>query len=70
VENQGPPIAETSLPHLFEPFWRGDRCETNRRGLGLGLFITREIVRAHGGEITVASSEPRTVFKLTLPRRP
>lgn len=38
-------------------------------GLGLGLFIVREIARAHGGEVTVRSDKEETVFGVTLPRR-
>ncbi len=37
--------------------------------LGLGLLITREIVKSHGGEIKVASNERETVFTVRLPRR-
>ena len=37
-------------------------------GLGLGLFIVREIARAHGGEVGVQSSDDHTTFEVTLPR--
>jgi signal transduction histidine kinase len=56
------------LPQIFEAFWRGPR-PSGHRGLGLGLFIAREIVRAHGGALHVSSGpEPRTVFSIRLPR--
>ena len=51
---------------LFEPFKRG---ANDRAGLGLGLYIVRVIAEAHGGEVSVESSEERgTVFMLRLPR--
>ncbi len=56
---------------LFDPF-RGmrDRAASSR-GLGLGLFIVREIVMAHGGRVEVASTEPDgTTVRITLPRLP
>jgi PAS domain S-box-containing protein len=70
VYSVGPPIAAEQLPTLFEPF----RCTPRRRGkqnqgLGLGLYITQQIVLAHGGAIEVESSaEGRTVFRVRLPR--
>jgi PAS domain S-box-containing protein len=67
VENAGPPIPAELLPHVFEPFRRGDA--QHRGGLGLGLFIARAIVAAHGGRIEVRSSAPEgTVFSVRLPR--
>jgi signal transduction histidine kinase len=66
VHNGGAPIAPDQLPLLFEPFHRG---ETKREGLGLGLYIVREIVRAHGGSVSVTSSEVEgTTFRAVLPR--
>ena len=38
-------------------------------GLGLGLYIVREVARAHGGEVTVRSDNGETVFTVSLPRR-
>lgn len=70
VENEGPPIALALVSQIFEPFRRGgESVAGSAQGLGLGLFIAREIVRAHGGEIEFRSAEGRTVFRLTLPRR-
>jgi two-component system, sensor histidine kinase and response regulator len=69
VENGGE-IPAGLLPSLFDPF-RGSRSDNGRRGgLGLGLYIVREIVRAHGGEVTAASSRGTTTFRVTLPRAP
>jgi signal transduction histidine kinase len=66
VENQGPAPPPDLLPRLFEPFQRGRR---DGEGLGLGLFIVREIARAHGGEVSVRSGDGKTVFALRIPRR-
>ena len=72
VQNQGAPIPAALLPRLFEPFSQGPRDEPSRKGsdgLGLGLYIVREIARAHGGTVT-ASSDPGngTTFVLRFPR--
>ena len=72
VHNAGAEIPEKVQMTLFEPFRRDEREATTSRtsGLGLGLFITREIVRAHGGSIEVTSNEGRgTTFSVTLPRQ-
>jgi signal transduction histidine kinase len=67
VANAGRPIPPEIVPRLFEPFQRGD--DARRGGLGLGLFISRAIVAAHGGSIEVRSGEPGgTVFSVRLPR--
>jgi len=65
--NPGTPIPPEVLSHLFEPGRRGD---ARAGGLGLGLFIARQIVLAHGGRIEVRSVEADgTVFTVTLPRK-
>lgn len=71
VHNQGRPIPEALLPHLFEPFRQGPQTtRTLKMSYGLGLYIVREIVHAHGGTIEVASTEADgTTFTVTLPRR-
>ncbi|MBF5045280.1 PAS domain S-box protein [Aggregicoccus sp. 17bor-14] len=70
VHNAGAPIAPEQLPLLFEPFQVGSRESEARGGLGLGLFIVREIVRSHGGRVEVASEAGRgTTFTVHLPRR-
>lgn len=68
VYNEGPPIPPDVQAGLFEPFRRGRRDGT---GLGLGLFIVDQIVRAHGGRIRVRSKPGlETSFTICLPRRP
>lgn len=71
VKNGGSPIPPSALPTLFDPFVR---AATERRpsgsNEGLGLYISREIVTAHAGTITVVSSETEgTVFTVRLPRK-
>lgn len=72
VHNFGPPIPPEVLPTIFNPFQRGDSSfEVKRRtqGLGLGLFIVREIARAHGGTVEATSDATNgTTFTVTLPR--
>jgi signal transduction histidine kinase len=68
VANGGAPIAPELLATLFEPFRRGDDGGRTR-GLGLGLYIVEQIVRAHGGTIAVESNRERgTRFTVRLPR--
>lgn len=73
VHNGGNPIPEEEIPKIFEPLHRSLSPSTgNRRdySLGLGLYIAREIIQAHGGTVTVASSmETGTTFTIRLPRR-
>jgi PAS domain S-box-containing protein len=57
------------LPKLFDPLTAGQRRHERARGLGLGLFIAREIVTAHGGQLSVRSNETDgTTFTISLPR--
>jgi signal transduction histidine kinase len=67
VKNRGKPIPTQLLPMLFEPFRRGTGGRSG--GLGLGLYIVRELVTAHGGHIDVRSGEGGTVFVIRWPRR-
>jgi signal transduction histidine kinase len=56
VHNEGPPIPPDLLPEIFEPFRQGVRPSDASGSVGLGLFIVRELVRAHGGIVEVESS--------------
>lgn len=68
VHNFGEPIPEARIAAMFEPFYV--HSETANPGLGLGLYIVREIVRLHDGTIDVDSAEGRgTTFRVRLPRR-
>jgi signal transduction histidine kinase len=55
VADRGIGIAERDLPHIFEEFWRADRATVKRSGSGVGLFIVKTIMEAHGGEVSVES---------------
>jgi len=69
VTNEGPAIPPELVPALFEPFRRGPAAASGRvPGLGLGLYIVRQIAVAHGGSVAVESSETATTFTLRLPR--
>lgn len=70
VHNEGPAIPPELLPHLFEPFRRGSNSSGRTRSVGLGLYITRQLVLAHGGTIEVESTPGQgTCFRLWLPRQ-
>jgi signal transduction histidine kinase len=66
VANEGQSMDQAALEELFDPLKRGPAQEDG--GLGLGLFIVREITRAHGGELTVRCNAKETVFNVMLPR--
>ncbi|MCG2595667.1 HAMP domain-containing histidine kinase [Ramlibacter sp. XY19] len=67
VHNHGPAIPAAQMPLLFEPMVRG--ADVLAQGVGLGLFIVREIAAAHGGSVRATSSpEDGTAFIIELPR--
>jgi hypothetical protein len=66
VSNSGEKISDEAMTHLFQPFYRKGE-DTNKKGLGLGLFIASEIAKAHNGELKVTSNEQETVFVLEIP---
>lgn len=64
--DSGSGIAPEDLPRIFQPFW--SRRADGAHGTGLGLPICREIVRRHGGSITVSSTVGEgATFTVTLP---
>jgi signal transduction histidine kinase len=68
VHDQGPGIPAEHLPHLFQRFYRVPDSQRSVRGTGLGLYICRKIIEAHGGEIAVESHPGSgTRFYFTLP---
>ena len=67
VADDGPGVAQEDLDRIFERFWHG--VQPRAQGSGLGLTITRELVRAHGGRIWVESEPGQgSTFHFTLPR--
>ena len=66
--DNGQGVPETDLPRLFDQFWRADQARSSRNGegSGLGLYIARYIVEAHGGTIA-ARNENGLVFEISLP---
>ena len=69
VRNQGERIADPVLSTLFEPMVRGPGVKTVGRSIGLGLYIVREIARAHQGEVVASSTDAEgTAFTVTIPR--
>ncbi len=66
--DNGQGVPEDQLPHLFEQFWRGDQARTSRggEGSGLGLYIVKYIIEAHGGTVT-ARNDHGLVFEIALP---
>jgi two-component system heavy metal sensor histidine kinase CusS len=71
VENTGDEIDPKALPRLFDRFYREHpaRSHQDSDGAGLGLAITRAILEAHGGSATATSSQSKTSFSLTIPRK-
>jgi len=69
VHNEGPPIAEEAIGRLFDPFYHSGKASRGAdKGLGLGLYITQQIVLAHGGSVDVRSVEnDGTTFSVKLP---
>ena len=68
VTNTGAVIPAELLTTLFQPFRRGLGVKQRGGGVGLGLHIVEQIVRAHGGAISVRSENSTTAFVVTLPR--
>jgi phosphoserine phosphatase RsbU/P len=69
VANSGAAIPQDAMDRLFEPFTRED-TKASQQGLGLGLYIASEIARAHGGQLSVQSTDEETRFTLRIPLSP
>ncbi len=67
VGNTGKPIPPEDQAVIFEPLRQGRAGQMERGGLGLGLYIAREIARANGGELRLDSTASETVFTVDLP---
>ena len=69
VTDEGPGIAAENLSHIFERYWQVEGGTAQRRGMGLGLAITKGIVTAQGGSIDVTSELGKgSRFTFTVPR--
>ena len=69
VRDDGPGIPEEDISHLFERFYRVDKSRSKKTGgMGIGLAITRAIVKMHGGEISAENQNGQgAVFTINLP---
>jgi signal transduction histidine kinase len=70
IKNTGAGIPEKELPFVFERFYKTDKSRSAEKdSTGLGLYIVKTIVSAHGGKISVTAKENEfTAFKITLPK--
>ena len=66
VANGGEPIPAAMLEKLFMPFVRAS-VRPNQQGLGLGLYIAREIAQVHAGSLGVTSNQQETRFTFRMP---
>lgn len=69
ITNTGKGIPENELPYVFDRFYKGDKSRSAvKNSTGLGLYIVKTILKAHGGSISVTSRENDfTAFSVTLP---
>ncbi len=69
VIDEGPGLSSEDLVHVFDRFYRSKKTSNSVKGTGLGLFLCKAIVEAHGGKISVANREDRSgaVFTFRLP---
>lgn len=71
VRDHGPGVEEAVLPYLAEPFYRPDAArERSSGGVGLGLYLCRLVVRAHGASWHVANAHPGLLVQVDLPAPP
>jgi signal transduction histidine kinase len=69
INDEGPGIAQGDLPHIFDRFYRAPEEAKKTKGAGLGLYLARSIIEAHGGQIWVESKPAHgTRFCFSLPR--
>jgi signal transduction histidine kinase len=69
ITDDGPGISEEQKPRVFEPFFRGDESRGQTEGSGLGLSITKALVEAHGGTVSLLDAAPHGLtVRLTLPK--
>ena len=66
VSNAGDKISEKAMGNLFKPFF-SENANRNKKSLGLGLYISSEIAKAHGGQLSAKSTQKKTTFTLSIP---
>ncbi len=67
ISDTGMGIDEKDIPHVFDRFYRGDKSRSTT-GTGLGLSLALAIIRAHGGDITIKSTNRGSAFTVSLPK--
>ena len=68
IINTGSEVPPDKLKFIFDRFYKGDTSRNrNSTGSGLGLYITKTVIKQHGGDIFVRSGEGKTEFCFTLP---
>jgi two-component system OmpR family sensor kinase len=68
IADEGPGLPDAELEQLFRPFYRGAVArESGKRGIGLGLAVSRSTVRAHGGELNLSCVPGGLVAQVRLP---
>src|SRR6185503_7384190 len=70
ISDTGGGIPEDILPNLFGKFVTKNVADTNKEGTGLGLYISKSIVNAHGGAIDAYNSNGGATFRIVLPINP
>jgi signal transduction histidine kinase len=66
ISDQGPGIPEHELENVFAPFYRVDKSRNKQPGSGLGLAVARDIIRAHGGDITLINRQPHGLTAMVI----
>ena len=69
VMDEGPGLSPEDLIHVFDRFYRSKKTSNSVKGTGLGLFLSKAIIEAHGGKIKVENREDRSgaIFTFSLP---
>lgn len=68
ISSPGPEIDAEEREKVFQPFFRGSNAGASSGGSGLGLFLARRILEAHGGSIRVRNDRGLTTFHIVMPR--
>jgi signal transduction histidine kinase len=68
ISDRGPGITPEERESIFEPYSRGAAGRRGRDGAGLGLFVVRRVVEAHGGSLSVGPSLAGATFRIDIPR--